>query len=155
MFGPKINRHQAYGLGGAVLTIILATILHNPFGGYVSDDGLYTKIQFLRQFREAFPEYADLSDADLLSKVFAKYPGFKTWIREETDGSAPLPVAVPEQVANYRLQPPPAYYGTRPRKYSPYALVSWIDEPIEYFGILLPAVFGGAVWFWFFRERHN
>ena len=112
---PRFNRWQAYGLAGSIVVIVLATVLHNPFGGYVRDDGLYSKIEFLRMFRESFLEYADLSDEDLLAKVVAKYPAFKTWIREDTDGSPPMPVAISGQPANYRLRPPPAYYSARMR----------------------------------------
>ncbi len=57
--------------------------------------------------REAFPEYSDLSDSDLIAKTLTAHPAFRTWIREETDGSPPLAVAIRGQPTNYRLKPPP------------------------------------------------
>ena len=153
--GPHFNRWQAYGLAVSIVVVVLATALHNPFGGYVRDDGLYSKIEFLRMFRESFLEYADLSDEDLLAKVTAKYPAFKTWIREATDGSPPMPVAISGQPANYRLQPPPAYYGARPRRYSPHALFLWIAEPTEYAGFVGPVLLATAIWVWVFRNRKS
>jgi hypothetical protein len=103
--------------------------------------------------REAFPEYHDVSDADLLKAILTKYPAFKTWIREETDGSPPLAVAITNQPTNYRLQPPPAYYGARSGLHSRYALAAWIDEPAEYAGVVLPVVVTMAAWCWLFRRR--
>src|SRR5437870_116809 len=107
--GTHFNRWQAYGLAASIVVIVLVTALHNPFGGYVRDDGLYSKIEFLQMFRKRFMEYSDISDDDLLAKVMAKYPALKTWIREATDGSPPMPIVISGQQANYRLQPPPAY----------------------------------------------
>jgi hypothetical protein len=103
--------------------------------------------------REAFPEYADIADAEVLTRIVGKYPGFKTWIREETDGSPPLPIAVVGQSANAGLRPPPAYFGARPKKYSRYAMLSWIDEPLEYMGWVVSTVLGLVAWVWIFRER--
>lgn len=92
--GSPFNGWQACGLAVAVIAIADLTALHNPFGGYALDDRLYSRVEFLRMLREAFPEYADMVDADILGRTVAKYPGFKTWIREETDGSPPLPIAI-------------------------------------------------------------
>lgn len=138
-----------------MIGIAVLTALHNPFGGYALDDGLYSRIQFLRMFREVFPEYADMADADLLGRLFARHPGFKTWIREETDGSPPLPIAIVGQPANPRLQPPPAYYGARPNRYSPYAVFPWLDEPLEYAGWVGSIVLAGIVWLWLLRDRRR
>jgi hypothetical protein len=131
--------------------MVVATGLHNPFGGYVQDDGLYSRIAFLRALREGFPEYADVSDSLLMTKFLAKYPASKTWIREETDGTPPLPLAIADHEANYRLRPPPAYSGARPRRYSMHAIFPWIDELIEYVGFVGPILLGGALWTWLFR----
>jgi len=86
-----VNRLQALGLAGGLIVISVVTIFHNRMGGYVRNDGLYGKAQFMRMVREAFPEYSDLSDSDLLTRFLTTYPTFKTWIREETNGSPRYP----------------------------------------------------------------
>jgi hypothetical protein len=147
------SRPQTWGLGVALVIVTLVTVLHNPFGGYARRDGLYTRLEFLRVFREAFSEYHALSDVDLLETLLTKYPAFKTWIREETDGSPPLAVAITDRPTNYRMNPPPAYYGARAGIHSRYALAPWMDEPAEYAGVVLPVVVAAAVWLWLFRRR--
>ena len=150
-----MNRLQALGLAGGLIIISVVTILHNPVGGYLRDDGLYSKAQFMRMVREAFPEYSDLSDSDVLARFLTTYPAFKTWIREETDGSPPLAVAIRGQPTNYRLTPPPAYYGIAGGTYSRYAAFVWIDEPAEYIGIVLPIILATVFWIWLLRRRSS
>lgn len=148
-----LSKAQAWGLGVALAVVAITTILHNPFGGYEHRDGLYARLEFVRILREAFPEYSDLSDSDLLAKTLTAHPAFRTWIREETDGSPPLAVAVRGQPTNYRLKPPPAYYGMLSGTYSRYAASTWIDEPAEYVGVVLPVILAAAVWLRLFRRR--
>lgn len=78
-----MNRIQTLGLAVGLVVVSIATILHNPLGGFAWDDGLYSKAQFMRMFREAFPDYADLSDTDLWGAVVKRYPEQKSWVREE------------------------------------------------------------------------
>jgi hypothetical protein len=150
---PHFNRSQACGLAIMVVGIATLTALHNPVGGYVMEDGLYSKVEFLRMFREAFPVYADVSDGDLLDRCLAKHPGFKTWIREETDGCPPLAIAIVGQPTNAGIRPPPAYYGARPKRYSRYAAVSWIDQPIEFAGWVGPIILAGVICLWLLSDR--
>ncbi|MEI6624062.1 MAG: hypothetical protein WCP28_19390 [Actinomycetes bacterium] len=147
-----MNSIQRFGAAAALVLIVIATTLHNPFGGYRVDDGLYSRVEFLRLFREAYPEYADYSDSDLVQKVLARYPAAKTWIREETDGTSPLPIAITEQETNSRLHPPPGYFGARPRRRSINAVFPWIDETSEYFGFVGPVLAGAGFWIWLFRR---
>lgn len=150
-----MNRMQTLGLAVGVVVVSIATILHNPLGGYVWDDGLYSKAQFMRMFREAFPEYADLSDTDLWGAVVKRYPEQRSWVREETDGSPPRAIAIRNQPTNYRLTPPAAYFGARPAWRSPHAMATWIDEPLEYAGFVVPTVLAGVVWYWLFRKKQT
>ena len=150
-----MNRLQGVGLGICLAVVVTATTLHNPFGGYEWDDGLYSKPQFMRMLREAFPEYANISDDDLWSAVGKRYPEQRSWVREETDGTPPRAIPVREQPTNYRLTPPPAYFGARPHWRSRQAMAPWIDEPAEYAGWVIPIGLGAAIWCWSFRKRHQ
>lgn len=148
-----MNRAQSVGAAVALVVVVVATGLHSPFGGYRIDDGLYSRVEFLRLVREGFPEYADLRDGDLLERVFARYPAAKTWVREETTGADPLPLAIAGQETNARLRPPPAYFGAQSRRYSIHAVFAWIDEPVEYLGFVVPVILGAGLWVWLFRRR--
>jgi hypothetical protein len=144
---------QFIGLAVGLQIVLVATILHNPVGGYGWDDGLYSKAQFIRMVREGFPEYSDKSDTDLWNAGIEKYPNLKSWIREETDGSPPLAIATPAEPASYRLMPPPAYFNARQSWRSRHAMMTWIDEPAEYGGIVFPTVLATGLWYWHFRRR--
>lgn len=156
LLGAQVNRLQAFGLGVGLVVVLVATILHNPVGGYEWDDGLYSKAQFMRMFREAFPEYADLSDSDVWAALVKRYPEVRSWVREETDGSPPRAIAVGGQQTNYRMTPPPAYFGRRATWRSTHAMAPWIDEVAEYAGFVVPTLIGAGLWYWVFRQkRHN
>ena len=123
-------------------------ILHNPFGGYERDQVLYSKSGFLKHFREVFPEYSDISDNELYTISMEKYPNFKTWINEETDKIDPLPISITKYPTNYRLTPPPAYYGKKAILRSRNALFTGLDEPAEFAGfVFLFALIGGILFF--------
>ena len=147
-----MNRLQAVGIGVGLVVVIIVTILHNPIEGYEWDDGLYSRAQFMRMFREAFPEYADLSESDLWGALVKRYPEQRSWVREETDGSPPRAIPIGDQPTNYRTTPPPAYFGHRATWRSTHAMATWIDEPTEYAGFVVPTVLGAAVWCWLFRK---
>lgn len=150
-----MNGSQAAGLGVGLMVLIVATVLHSPLGGYEWDDGLYSKVQFMRMFREAFPEYADLPDPKVWDALVERYPEQRSWVREETDGSPAGTIPVGNQPANYRLTPPPAYFGHRPAWRSTHAMVPWIDEPAEYAGIVVPTVLGAGLWYWLLRQKRR
>lgn len=149
-----MNRLQTVGVGVGLVVVFVATILHNPIGGYAWDDGLYSKGQFMRMFREAFPEYADLSDSDLWSALVKRYPEQRSWVREETDGSPPRAIPVGDQPTNYRMTPPPAYFGHRAAWRSTHAMAAWIDEPVEYMGFVIPTLLAAGLWYWLFRRKY-
>jgi hypothetical protein len=148
-----MNLNQIFGLALGLQIVLAATILHNPFGGYVWDDGLYSKTQVIRMIREGFPEYADQSDTDLWNAGVKEYPDLKSWIREDTNGSSPRAIANPNQPASYRLMPPPAYFDTGQSWRSVDAMATWIDEPTEYGAFLFPTVLASGLWYWHFRRR--
>ena len=148
-----MNQNQLFGLAFGLQIILAATILHNPVGGYVWDDGLYSKAQFIRMIREGFREYSDQSDTDLWKAAVEEYPNVKSWIREETDGSPPLAIANPSEPASYRLMPPPAHFDARQSWRSIDAMATWIDEPTEYGGFVFPTVLATGLWYWHFRRR--
>ena len=150
-----MNRLQTGGIAVSLVVVCVATVLHNPIGGYEWDDGLYSKVQFMRMFREAFPEYADLSDSDLWSAVVKRYPEQRSWVREEADGSPPRAIPVRDQPTNYRLTSPPAYFGHRAAWRSTHALAGSIDEPSEYAGMVVPTVLGAGFWYWLFRKKRR
>jgi hypothetical protein len=148
-----MNNTQRITIGLCVLLIATTIVLHNPFGGYEREQVLYSKSEFLRHFREAFPEYSDVSDNELYKSLLEKYPNFKTWILEETDGSEVKPISIPNLPTNYRLNPPPAYYGKTTILHSKNSFFVWLDEPFEFTGyiVLIGAV--GAVLFFLFRKK--
>ena len=136
-----------------VLSIAIILILHNPFGGYERDKVLYSKSEFLKHFREAFPEYSDIADSQLYQKLLEKHPNFKTWIFEETDKIDPRPISITNLPTNYRLTPPPAYYGKKAILRSRNAFYTWLDEPSEFVGfVFLFGVIGIILFFLFRRE---
>ena len=112
-----MNNIQKIIVSLTVLSVATILAFHNPFGGYGRDKVLYSKSEFLKHFREAFPEYADIEDKELYPKLLKKHPNFKTWILEETDGSVVQPISLPNLPTNYRLTPPPAYYVSRAMVY--------------------------------------
>lgn len=148
-----MNNTQKVIISISVLLIAIILILHNPFGGYERDKVLYPKLEFLKHFREAFPEYSHIADSELYSKLLEKYPNFKTWIFEETGKTDPRPISMTNLPTNYRLTPPPAYYGKKAMLRSKNAFFTWLDEPTEFFGfVFLFGVIGIILFFLFRRE---
>ncbi|MHA1336277.1 MAG: hypothetical protein ACTSPW_11105 [Promethearchaeota archaeon] len=127
--------------------------MHNPFGGYERDKVLYSKSEFMKHFREAFPEYSDIADSALYAKLLKKYPNFKTWIIEEADKTDPKPISITNLPTNYRLIPPPAYYGKKAILRSRNAFFTWLDEPIEFIGFLFLFVVIGIILFLLYRNK--
>jgi hypothetical protein len=136
-----------------VLLIASTVVLHNPFGGYEREQVLYTKSEFLKHLREAFPEYSDISDNELYKRLLEKYPNFKTWILEETDGSEVKPISITNLPTNYRLNPPPAYYGKSAILRSKNSFIAWLDEPLEFIGFIVLIGAVGTVLFLLFRKK--
>jgi len=148
-----VNNAQRVIICLCVLSITIIVILHNSFGGYERDKVLYSKSEFLKHFREAFPEYSDIADSELYQKLPDKYPNFKTWIFEKTDKTDPRPISITKLPTNHRLTPPPAYYGKKAILRSRNAFFTWLDEPIEFlvFVFLCGAIC--TVFFFLFRRE--
>jgi len=151
----KLNLTQKTVLFATICLIAFTTILHNPFGGYRRDEMLYTKLEFVKLLRESFPEYADFSDDSLYLKLINKYPNFRTWIKEESKGTDVLPIAIIGKPTNYRLTPPPAYYGKQPSFHSVKAVAKWIDEPSEYLDFTVPLIIVGLAGLFIFRTQKS
>jgi hypothetical protein len=132
-----VNTNQKYICSLIIVLIAIVSILHNPFGGYKKDNTLYTKLEFIKHLREAYPEYSDTNDSELYDGILKKYPNFKTWIVEESNGNEPKAISIINLSTNDRLTPPPAYYGAEPLTYSKNAFYSWLDEPLEYFCFII------------------
>jgi hypothetical protein len=150
-----MNNTQRITVGLCVLLIATTVVLHNPFGGYERDQVLYSKSEFLKHFREARPEYSDLSDNELYKRLLEKYPNYKTWILEETDGSEVKPISIPNKPTNYGLNPPPAYYGKTAILHSKNSFFVWLDEPFEFIGFIVLIGAVGAVFFFLFRKKRK
>lgn len=138
---------------GFLILAIIALAVHNPFGGYETTDVLYARVKFINHFREVYPEYSELSDDDLYAKALAKYPQLRTWIIEESDGSPVQAVPIQGSALNFRLRPPPAYRGGKPKTRSVNAFASWLDEPGELAGVIIPAALLAGLWIVFSRDR--
>jgi hypothetical protein len=148
-----MNNTQRIIISLIVFLIATTVALHNPFGGYEREQVLYSKSEFLKHFREAFPEYSDLSDNELYKRLLKKYPNYKTWILEETDGSEVKPISITNSPTNYRLNPPPAYYGKTAILRSKNSFFVWLDEPFEFIGFIVLIGAVGAVLFSLFRKK--
>lgn len=148
-----MNNIQKIIVSLSILSIAIILIFHNPFGGYERDKALYSKSEFLKYFREAFPEYSDIADSELYPKLLEKHPNFKTWILEETDKSDPRPISLTNLPTNYRLTPPPAYYGKKAILRSRNAFFTWLDEPSEFVGFVILFGIIGVILFFLFRKR--
>jgi hypothetical protein len=152
--GGNMNKTQKVIISLMVVLIATILIFHNPFGGYERDKVLYSKTEFLKHLRESFPEYSDIQDKKLYQKLLEKHPDFRTWILEETDGSDVKAIPLRNLPANYRLTPPPDYYGKKAILRSKNALFSWIDEPSEFVGFeILIGLVGAILCFLFRREN--
>lgn len=150
-----MNRTQKIIACIAILSISVILFLHNPFGGYERDRVLYSKSDFLKHFRDAFPEYSDIQDEKLYPKLLEKHPNFKTWILEETDGTDVKPILISNSPTNYRLTPPPAYYGKKAILRSKNAFFSRLDEPFELFGFEILIIIVGVILIFLFRNSNK
>lgn len=81
-----------------------------------------------------------------------KCPNFKTWIVEETDKTDPQPISITKLLTNYRLTPPPAYYGKKAILRSRNAFFKWLDEPAEFLGFVFLFAVIGIILFFLFRR---
>lgn len=138
-----------------VLVIVLGCLLalHNPFGGYEKSKVLYSKAEFMRKFREIWPEYNDVKDEKLYKAIIKKDPEILTWIEGENKNGKVLPMLRKDKPTNFIMKPPPAYYGISPIIKSRKAFVHWLDEPVEFIGIVVPMIIVGLVGILLLRKK--
>lgn len=123
-----LNQIQKAGVAAAVVLLLALVTLHNPIGGYQHRP--YSRAQFAQYLKAWDPTYKDWPDDYLVNEALTKHPEWRDLVEETF---------------------PMGFLHATSHK----ALFTWIDEPLELLGFVVPIVVAGICWAWIFRERRS